>query len=282
MHPLRTRLEAEDLRACPLETVVRALGYRRDPDDAACWRRPGSVVSINRFMFYDHLSATGGAGAIDLAIHVLGCSRKDALDLLATLSHRSPLADSRRQDPHWPALRQDLVERCGLADTLVNLCRALGLIHADHLSNPVFARRNAAGEAVGIETAGPMTEPADTGGFWMSWEPDWPVRVILAANALDALSILSLHSLPAQRGCAVVSTGAIRTTIPSWIEAWNPRRIFCAWQATQNADEAARRLIARDTRTIHMRPAIDGACWNHMLIRNRDGEPVETDDRPIG
>jgi len=56
----------------------------------------------------------------------------------------------------------------------------------------------------------------------------------------------------------VISTGAVKDTIPSWIEDWNPRRNFCAWKATRYGDEAARRLIARDTRTIRMRPDLDG------------------------
>ena len=47
------RVRAEALRGYPLEDVVRRLGYRRDPTDAARWRRPGSVVSINGFMFYE-------------------------------------------------------------------------------------------------------------------------------------------------------------------------------------------------------------------------------------
>ena len=140
----------------------------------------------------------------------------------------TPLSDSRRQASQWHALRQTLVERCSLADALVNLCHALDLIHADHHTNPVFVRRI----AVGIETVGTMMDPANTDGFWMSREPDCPVCLILAGNALDALSILSFHSLPAQRGCAVVSTRAIDATVPSWIEAWNPCRIFYAWEAT--------------------------------------------------
>ncbi len=59
------RVRAEALRGYPLEDVVRRLGYRRDPTDAARWRRPGSVISINGFMFYEHLRGEGGGGAIE-------------------------------------------------------------------------------------------------------------------------------------------------------------------------------------------------------------------------
>ena len=62
-------MQAEGLRGCPLEDIARALGYRRDPNDDARWRRFGSVVTINRFMFYDHLCGERGAGAVDLVVH---------------------------------------------------------------------------------------------------------------------------------------------------------------------------------------------------------------------
>ena len=289
LHPWDRRLRAERLRSYPLEDVVHALGYRRDPADAARWTRAGSVLSINRFMFYDHLRGEGGAGAIQLAVHALGCPTPDALDFLAQLPRRSRLPDGRGeaepscQDPRWPALRRYLVEQRGLADALVELCRGLGLIHADRRGNPVFTRRNAASEAIGIETLPAAQQPAADGGFWMSWEPDWPDAIILAGNALDALSILSLHLVPEKRGeCAVVSTGAITDSIPKWIEPWNPRRIFCAYDASRNGDHAARRLQHKDTRIVRLRPALNGQDWNEMLMRERAGEPIETDDRPIG
>ena len=283
-------MRAESLRGYPLEPVARALGYRSDPADAARWRRPGSVVSINRFMFYDHLRGEAGAGAIELAGHALGCTPRAAIDFLAELSDLSLTPGGCRQpavpapDPRWPALRRYLVERRGLGDALVKLCRDLGLVHADRHGNPVFICRNAAGQATGIETVTAATarEPAAGGGFWMSWEPDWPASVILAGNALDVLSILSLHLGPAiHGGCAVVSTGAVTTTIPKWIEAWNPRRIFCACDATRSGDHAAQRLIEKDTRTVRLRPALDGQDWNDMLMRERAGETLETDDRQI-
>ena len=116
---------------------------------------------------------------------------------------------------HWPAIQSYLVEQRGLADVLVALCRDLGLLYADRHGNAVFVRRNAAGEALGAEIV-PAAAPrrlAPTGaaardGFWMSWEPDWPNSVILAKSAIDVLSVLSLHLVPAGRkGCAVVSTG---------------------------------------------------------------------------
>ena len=182
-----------------------------------------------------------------------------------------------------PTNQWSISPRDNIGDALVELCRDLGLVHADRRGNPVFVRRNAAGEATGIETLTAAQLPDARGGFWMSWEPDWPASVILADSALDALSILSLHLVPAMRkGCAVVSTGTVTASIPKWIQAWNPSRIFCAWNATPNGDHHAQHLQNTDTRVVRLRPAPDAQDWNDMLIRDRAGEPLQTDDRPIG
>ena len=288
------RVRAEALRGYPLEDVVRRLGYRRDPTDAARWRRPGSVVSINGFMFYEHLRGEGGGGAIDLVIHACRCTVPEALGFFSELPCRDRFPADRHPKPpcpdrHWPAIQSYLVEQRGLADVLVALCRDLGLLYADRHGNAVFVRRNAAGEALGAEivpAAAPRrlapTGAAARGGFWMSWEPDWPNSVILAKNAIDALSVLSLHLVPAGRkGCAVVSTGGATASLPEWIEAWNPGRIFCAYDATRQGDDAAARLIRNDSRVVRLRPALDGLGWNDMLMRDRAGEPLQIDDRPL-
>ena len=116
----------------------------------------------------------------------------------------------------------------------------------------------------------------------MSWDPDWPISVILAKSAIDALSVLSLHLVPAGRkGCAVVSTGGANASLPEWIEAWNPGRIFCAYDATRQGDDAAARLIRKNNRIVRMRPALDGLDWNDLLMRERAGEPIQADDRPL-
>ena len=288
--PWDRRVRAETLRGYPLEEAARALGYRRDPTDAARWRRPGSVLSINRFMFYDHLCGDGGGGAIDLVAHARRCTRPEAIDFLAKLPRPVQPPKPPRREPLSPALKSRLVERRGLPDVLVELCRDLGLIHADPRGNALFVRRNAAGETVGAEILPAATRcrpdrPADAarGGFWMSWDPDWPTAVILAASALDALSILALDLVPARRkGAVAVSCGSsAAAALPEWIQEWNPQRIFCAYDATTRGDRAAKRLIRNDNRIVRLRPPLDGERWNETLIRDRAEVPLETDDRRL-
>ena len=129
--------------ATPLEDVVRALGYRHDPGDDARWRHLESVVSINGFMFYDHLCGEWGAGAVDLVVHVHRCFVPDALTFLSELrghsrraAHRlcrrapSPLKPARSQR-QWPAVQRYLVDQRGLSPVLIALCCDLGLLYAD-------------------------------------------------------------------------------------------------------------------------------------------------------
>ena len=289
LHPWNRRVQAETLRACPLEDTLRALGYRRDPDDAARWRRRRSAVSVNGFMFYDHRRGYAGSGAIDLVIHERGCSMPEALAILSGLPRRiRQNAQPLRSDRLWPGVERRLVAGLGIPAPLVTLCRDLGLLYADCLGNAVFVRRDAAGKTVGAETldAGTRRQPGNSGaasppgGFWMSWNPDWPRAVLLAENALEALSILALHLTPElEIPCVAVSAGAATPAAPKWIEAWNPVRIFCAWGATPNGDQNAAQLMQGDNRIVRLRPALDGQSWNDMLLRDRDGEPLDTDDR---
>ena len=220
-------MQAEGLRSYPLEDVLRSLGYRRDPDDAARWRRRESVVSINGFMFYDHLRGECGAGAIELVIHARRCTVPGALAFLSELPGCSRLSSDclcaraprtlkpSRSERRWPAVERYLLDERGVSSVLLALCR--DLLYADHHGNAVFVCRNAAGEATGAEivpTAGqqrggaaPAGEaapsPLTPGSFWMSWEIDWPPFVLIAKSALDALSALSLHphAGQAQRMC---------------------------------------------------------------------------------
>ena len=106
--------------------------------------------------------------------------------------------------------------------------------------------------------------------------------MLIAKSAIDALSALSLHLMPVEhRGCAVVSTGVVTPSLPAWIEDWNPRRIFCAYDATPGGDDAAERLFRRDSRVVCVRPALDGDDWNDMRRRDLEGNLLEIDDRLI-
>ena len=79
----------------------------------------------------------------------------------------------------------------------------------------------------------------------------------------------------------MVSIAAVTPSLPAWIEDWNPRRIFCAYDASPGGDDAAQRLFRRDSRVVRVRPALDGDDWNDMRRRDLEGNKLEIDDRLI-
>ena len=79
-----------------------------------------------------------------------------------------------------------------------------------------------------------------------------------------------------------VSTGAATASLPEWNEAWNLGQVsVCAYDATRHGNDAAARLIRKDNRVVRLAPAMEGEGWNNMLMRDRAGEPMRTDDRPL-
>ena len=277
-------------RNIPLDRVAIALGYRKDPADRARFRREGSVISINGEKFFDHLSGTGGGGAIDLVIHATGCRFPEALRFLGSHEGREraaaiPAAPRRLHLPApshraWPGVRDALVDRRALRVDVLEACHRRGLLYADDRLNAVFVCRNASGEPTGAEILG--TAPrADRkpfrgmapgsrkarGGFWLPCDRNPPAAVILAESAVDAISARSLRIEETRElGAVVVSTAGGASTVPPWIEDWKPRKIVCAYDADNAGDAAAERLALNDPRTVRRRPT-GAKDWNDMLRR---------------
>ena len=277
-------------RNIPLDRVATVLGYRTDSADRARFKREGSVISINGEKFFDHLSGTGGGGAIDLVIHATGCRFPDALHFLEGHEGRGEIAaipaDTRRlrlprlSHRAWPRVCEALVDQRALRANVLEACHSRGLLYADDRLNAVFVCRNVGGHPTGAEILGTAPQPGGKcfrgmapgsrkarGGFWLPCDRNRPATVILTESAVDALSARSLRIEQArQHGAVVVSTAGVASALPPWIEDWKPRRILCAYDADSAGDGAAERLAAKDPRVIRMRP--DGAKdWNDMLRR---------------
>ena len=60
-----------------------------------------------------------------------------------------------------------------------------------------------------------------------------------------------------------------------------PRPDLLRLRRTRQGNDAAARLIRNDSRVVRLRPALDGLDWNDMLMRDRAGEPLQIDDRPL-
>ena len=210
----------ETCRNIPLDRVAAALGYRKDPDDRARFRREGSVISINGEKFFDHLRGTGGGGAIDLVIHATGCRFPDAPALPrrprgAGESHRlpgrpaAPAAARAQSSAHGPeSATPSSVNAPSRADVL-EACHGRGLLYADERLNAVFVCRNAGGNPAGAEIIGTVPQAGTKrfrgmapgsrkarGGFWLPCDRN-PPRV---GHPHRERRRRHLRSKPAHRG----------------------------------------------------------------------------------
>ena len=295
----RGRRELRDLadavRLRPLEEVAPFLGYVRDPADRSRWCRDGSVLSVTDIRFFDHLRGRGGGGAIDLVVHVRGCSPASAIRWLAGLTPvpTPPVGAAVRAGPRptafvppvpcarsWPRVRTWLVEERGLEVFRVDGLHGTGLLGADARGNAVFLCRDIRGRVTGAELVGtrrmadgrrfrglaPGTRRS-AGGFRIGPEETEPRRgaAFLAESAIDALSALSLGV-----GGLVsfyASAAGICRRLPDWLHDAGLVTIVCGFDADAAGDAASAALAASDRRVRRIRP--DGAKdWNALLRRD--------------
>jgi hypothetical protein len=168
------KAEANLLRDLPLEDVAYHLGLYLDDKGKHRWKGHGHIINIKGSKFYDFASEQrGGGGAIDLVMHVLGCSFRQAVAwlyeqvgesaMLQAVTHHGrtqaqeialtepapqfvpPEADENR----WLAVQQHLTVTRKLPENLVNTLHSLGLIYADTRQNAVFLMRSLNGELTG-------------------------------------------------------------------------------------------------------------------------------------
>ena len=266
-----TQEELDAVRTQPLEPIARQLGYRQDPRDRARWKRSGSVLSINAATFYDHQQGTGGAGAFDLLMHARKCSFAEAASILVPQPHLPEPCNQR-----WSTLREYLVEARGIPPRILDACKRHGILYADRRQNAVFLCTNARRQTTGAEILGTRNREKPfkamargsrkaSGAFWIPASNQKPDTVFLAESALDALSAFSLQETP--KGATVfVSNAGATPAIPTWIEAWKPNRILCAYDADNTGDQCAKALAKHDPRVERFRPK-GAKDWNEIIQR---------------
>ena len=292
------------LRDISLGRVAEACGYQRDPGDQNRWRRSGSILSITGRQFYDHLTGTGGGGAIDLVMHARGCEFRDALVWLTKLSpcQQQPRTsvvtnngvklphDNGRKTDHqntsspvpplvdrsWPRVWTYLVGDRLLAPELVAWCHRKHLVGADQRGNAVFITRDANAVPVGAELHGTIPgrpfkgmrrgSRKAQGGFWLAGQEAGPT--LLVESAIDALSVATCTE------CShfqyIISTAGVATRLPGWVADLVPSEtIWCGYDADTAGDQAAALLLQAQPEIQRLRPQ-GGKDWNACLQVQQD------------
>jgi hypothetical protein len=273
------RVRTERLRAIPLTDILRASDGKPDPRDPAKWHTARGTFSVNGAKFFDWNQATGGGGAIDLAMHLNGLDFKQALDWLASrFTPGDPPAAVLRSPP---ALR--LVLPGAVADALPAIIRYLsdqrrlplarlqplvdgGDLYADRHRNAVFLLRNERHAPVGAELRGTGGETwrglapgsrKDNGCFAVG--PTDPHALVLCESAIDAISC---HTLDPDRLC--LSTAGARDN-PAWLPAILARNLptYCGFDTDATGERMARAMLARHPAVQRLRPPAHD--WNDAL-----------------
>jgi hypothetical protein len=202
------------LRGLDLVGVLQALGAERDRYDKAKWRLDGQVISVTGSLFYDHTSERGGAGAIDLVMHVRGVDFVAAVTYLdgpdaparsvtsAPRRDSGPFVPPRAVLEQWPHVRAYLLEVRGLPGTLVDELHERGLVYADARRNAVFLRRDEGEQPTGAFLRGTHPEhpfkglaagtERERGWFHFEIGDRGVPQMILTESAIDALSYYAL------------------------------------------------------------------------------------------
>ncbi len=261
MNPSGTSVETDQLRAIPLTELLAWHGFRVKAEGRsvrAKTDRYNIVVTGQRW--FDNKAGLGGAGAIDLQMHLGGEDFSSACqNLTARLrpgiaivqradctppnpqSKRIPFADlmaryAKRSEANWPAARAYLVETRCIEAALVDELHAVGSIYAnDHRFSPslVFLHRTECGKVTGASlratrhgsTFRPCLGEKLTAWFAVGRNLRDAHAVVAVESPIDALSY---YALPAHRSdsLAVVSCSGSFVPAPLMAQVYARRQPF--------------------------------------------------------
>lgn len=158
-----TSTTIDELRNRDLVEILTQLAERDLKGDKNNWRTDqGGRISIakDRFKWYDHGNQKGGAGAIDLVMHLKKFEFKQAAEWLLgftpTLEESKLIKQNKtiRSEPstvpiphyqNWPKVLHYLTEKRAISKELVDDLHKQGLVYADRYENAVFLNYNRTG-----------------------------------------------------------------------------------------------------------------------------------------
>jgi hypothetical protein len=272
------RQRADQLRAIPLESVLRVWGAHPDRFDKRKWHTPQGALSVAGTKFMNWNSGVGGGGAIDLVVHLNQLGFKDAVQWLwqhfpssASTQIAQPLPKpTLTLPPPDPSKLQPvkhyLVDQRGIAQALIDPLIQSGTLYADYRTNAVFLLLGKQNSPVGAELRG--TTPRHWRGMAPGSQKDLgffsipaaPLQtIVLCESAIDAISCFALH--PHLR---CISTAGARPN-PRWLASLvnQGHQLYCGFDADPTGDSKAQAMIALHPTIKRLRPSQHD--WNDVL-----------------
>ena len=274
---IRDRLH--QLRGIPLESLLVAIGARRDHQDKAKWHTTQGAISVTGMKFMNWNQGRGGGGAIDLAMHLNGLDFKAAV---AWLRHHFPLCDYSQSPPSARSLilplpdhsqlrtiTQYLVHDRGITPSLIASLVESGRLYADTRSNAVFLLLGKENTHVGAELRGTgsthwrgMAPGSQKDLGYFSLDAPAATMIVLCESAIDAMSCFLLHP-----SAFCVSTSGARPN-PRWLPLFLSHGcpVYCGFDADPTGDAMAQQMNALFPAVRRLRPTEHD--WNDLLIHH--------------
>ena len=262
----------EELRSLSLPALLAWHGFDPKPEGASFRAKTDrhNIVTTGN-LWYDNKAGMGGAGALDLQMHLSG---EDFPAACQTLGNQFLLSPSRQQgiafpsgkptpseripfpelmakyavrdDANWPMARAYLLEERGIEPSIVEELHAAGSIYAnDHLPNPalVFLHRSDAGKVVGAtlrDTRHQSSFRPTLGNKLTGWFAVGNIQeahsIIAVESPIDALSYHTLYAGKNEQIAVVSCSGSF---VPEELmhQAWNRRQRFVVALDNDSAGE---------------------------------------------
>lgn len=272
------RERADQVRAIPLQAVLRATGAEPDRRDKAKWHTWRGVLSVTGVKFFNWNQSYGGGGAIDLVMHLKQLPFKAAVEWLW---HHWPMAPCPDQTPppateglklpcqdptQLRAVKRYLERDRGIPASVLERLIESGRFYADARANAVFPLLGKGNRAVGAELRGTGPRPwrglaagsrKDLGYF--SIQAPETAAIVLCESAIDAISCFVLH-----RHCLCISTSGARPN-PGWLRPLlrQGQPVYCGFDCDRTGQTMATAMIARHPTIRRLRPARHD--WNDVL-----------------
>ncbi|NJO93174.1 MAG: DUF3991 domain-containing protein [Hydrococcus sp. RM1_1_31] len=295
------------IRSLPLEEVASGLGMERDRHDKHKWRGDGCIISINEGKFYDHLAQKGGGGAIDLVMHVQETSFKEAVEwldsgafnlppahqlspssLLPPAScplpskpvERPPFKASTPDETKWAAVKDYLVEKRGIPESLVEQLHQQGDLYADSKQNAVFLRKSLTGEVTGASLRGTYKDSQfkglatgtrrEEGWFSVTKGEGQPERIVLTEAPIDTLSAAAIAQKP--ETTMFISTDGAGSIPNQWLQQQllEGKQVLIAYDADEAGEQMAQQVLEQLPGSQRIKPTL-GKDWNEQLV-NANGD----------
>ncbi|MCP4586907.1 MobV family relaxase [Pseudoalteromonas sp.] len=296
---------SETLRTLPMNVVAESLGLKWDKYKKQ-YKNEYHTISITGEKFNDHKADNRivngkplGGGAIDLVMHVEGCSFKEAKSYLGAMfgvervaGHEAAqvfeqqkkqiepkaLIMPRPEPDNLEHVKSYLINERKLSHEIVEQMIVSGELYADERKNAVFVAKDLAGNITGAEKVGTSLDERYRGWKGVATGTDHsagvvlceglksnghPAEIVFVESAVDALSYIQMYPYHAAISTAGKKADFIEKNKGTLLQLSN-HSLSCGWDNATDAHESYQKHFSNDLVIKRSIPE-QGKDWNDQL-----------------